>query len=125
MTIAERAKKLRAKSEILEDRAILPSDEVVKYFGKTGFTVLAVDKMNTTDRKTGENRHYYVIAVKEDKTVAVASGQVLTDLLDNLIEDFGGIEEFNDALAKEDFTLLPEFKRSKNGNRYLDFTVID
>lgn len=121
--LAEKAKALRAKSKILEGRNVISSDDVVKMFGKSGFTVIEIDCCNITDRKTGEPRHYYLMAIKEDETVAIGSGQVLTNILDNLVETCGSIEEMNAALQIEDFILIPEMKRSRNGNRYLDFEV--
>lgn len=123
MSIAEKAKNLRKRSTLLEGRDLITSDEIVKIFGKKGLTIDEIDYQKTVDRNTGDPRHYYICAIREDDSVAIGTGQVLTNMLDSLIETYGDIDQFNVALKQEDFTLIPSMKRSKNGNRYLDYEI--
>lgn len=121
--LADKAKALAAKNPILDGREKIDSDKVVELF-KTGFTPKEVARVDIVDRKTGEPKHYYYIAVKEDDTVVISSGQVLTNLIDLLVNDCEDIESLNDALASDDSLLLiPSMKKSQNGNRYLDIEI--
>lgn len=121
--LADKAKALAAKNPILEGREKIDSDKVVELF-KTGFTPKEVARVDIIDRKTGEPKHYYYIAVKEDDTVVISSGQVLTNLIDLLVNDCEDIESLNDALASDgSLLLIPSMKKSQNGNRYLDIEI--
>ena len=118
--LAEMAKSFATKNPILNGREKIDSDKVVELFGK-GFTPKEVARVDITDRKTGEPKHYYYIAVREDDTVIISSGQVLTNVLDQLITNCGDIAALNAALTSDDSLLLiPRIKKSQNGNRYLD-----
>lgn len=118
--LAEMAKAFATKNPILNGREKIDSDKVVELFGK-GFTPKEVARVDITDRKTGEPKHYYYIAVREDDTVIISSGQVLTNVIDHLVNVSNDIESLNAALASDDSLLLiPRMKKSQNGNRYLD-----
>lgn len=118
--LAEMAKAFATKNPILNGREKIDSDKVVELF-KNGFTPKEVARVDITDRKTGEPKHYYYIAVREDDTVIISSGQVLTNVIDHLVNVSNDIESLNAALASDDSLLLiPRMKKSQNGNRYLD-----
>ena len=118
--LAEMAKAFAAKNPILNGREKIDSDKVVELF-KNGFTPKEVARVDITDRKTGEPKHYYYIAVREDDTVIISSGQVLTNVIDHLVNVSNDIESLNAALTSDDSLLLiPRMKKSQNGNRYLD-----
>ena len=118
--LAEMAKAFATKNPILNGREKIDSDKVIELF-KTGFTPKEVARVDITDRKTGEPKHYYYIAVREDDTVIISSGQVLTNVIDHLVNVSNDIESLNAALASDDSLLLiPRMKKSQNGNRYLD-----
>lgn len=118
--LAELAKSFATKNPILNGREKIDSDKVVELF-KNGFTPKEVARVDITDRKTGEPKHYYYIAVREDDTVIISSGQVLTNVIDHLVNVSNDIESLNAALASDDSLLLiPRMKKSQNGNRYLD-----
>ena len=118
--LAEMAKAFATKNPILNGREKIDSDKVVELF-KNGFTPKEVARVDITDRKTGEPKHYYYIAVREDDTVIISSGQVLTNVFDHLVNVSNDIESLNAALASDDSLLLiPRMKKSQNGNRYLD-----
>lgn len=118
--LAEMAKAFATKNPILNGREKIDSDKVVELF-KTGFTPKEVSRVDITDRKTGEPKHYYYIAVREDDTVIISSGQVLTNVIDHLVNVSNDIDSLNAALASDDSLLLiPRMKKSQNGNRYLD-----
>ena len=118
--LAEMAKAFATKNPILNGREKIDSDKVVELFGK-GFTPKEVARVDITDRKTGDPKHYYYIAVREDDTVIISSGQVLTNVIDHLVNVSNDIESLNAALASDDSLLLiPRMKKSQNGNRYLD-----
>lgn len=118
--LAEMAKAFATKNPILNGREKIDSDKVVELF-KNGFTPKEVARVDITDRKTGEPKHYYYIAVREDDTVIISSGQVLTNVIDHLVNVSNDIDSLNAALASDDSLLLiPRMKKSQNGNRYLD-----
>lgn len=118
--LADMAKAFATKNPILNGREKIDSDKVVELF-KNGFTPKEVARVDITDRKTGEAKHYYYIAVREDDTVIISSGQVLTNVIDHLVNVSNDIESLNAALASDDSLLLiPRMKKSQNGNRYLD-----
>lgn len=118
--LANMAKAFATKNPILNGREKIDSDKVVELF-KTGFTPKEVARVDITDRKTGEPKHYYYIAVREDDTVIISSGQVLTNVFDHLVNVSNDIDSLNAALASDDSLLLiPKMKKSQNGNRYLD-----
>ena len=118
--LAEMAKAFATKNPILNGREKIDSDKVVELF-KNGFTPKEVARVDITDRKTGEPKHYYYIAVREDDSVIISSGQVLTNVIDHLVNISNDIESLNAALASDDSLLLiPRMKKSQNGNRYLD-----
>lgn len=118
--LASMAKSFATKNPILNGREKIDSDKVVELF-KTGFTPKEVARVDITDRKTGDPKHYYYIAVREDDTVIISSGQVLTNVIDHLVNVSNDIESLNAALASDDSLLLiPRMKKSQNGNRYLD-----
>lgn len=120
------ADKVNQQDPILNGRERIDSADTVRLFGKNGFTIREVSRKDIVDKKTGEPKHYYYIRVEEDDTVIISSGQVLTEFLDKIInsEDVGSVELFNEYASKDTFTLLPELKKSKGGNRYLDVTVM-
>ena len=121
--LASMAKSIATKNPILNGREKIDSDKVVELF-KNGFTPKEVARVDVNDRKTGEPKHYYYIAVREDDTVIISSGQVLTNLLDNLVNINNDLDALNAALASDDSLLLiPRMKKSQNGNRYLDIEV--
>lgn len=121
--LASMAKSIATKNPILNGREKIDSDKVVELF-KTGFTPKEVARVDVNDRKTGEPKHYYYIAVREDDTVIISSGQVLTNLLDNLVNINNDLDALNAALASDDSLLLiPRMKKSQNGNRYLDIEI--
>lgn len=118
--LAEMAKAFATKNPILNGREKIDSDKVVELF-KNGFTPKEVARVDITDRKTGEPKHYYYIAVREDDTIIISSGQVLTNVIDHLVNVSNDIDSLNAALASDDSLLLiPRMKKSQNGNRYLD-----
>lgn len=118
--LADMAKAFATKNPILNGREKIDSDKVVELF-KNGFTPKEVARVDITDRKTGEPKHYYYIAVREDDTVIISSGQVLTNVFDHLVNVSNDIDSLNAALASDDSLLLiPRMKKSQNGNRYLD-----
>ena len=118
--LADMAKTFATKNPILNGREKIDSDKVVELF-KNGFTPKEVARVDITDRKTGEPKHYYYIAVREDDTVIISSGQVLTNVFDHLVNVSNDIDSLNAALASDDSLLLiPRMKKSQNGNRYLD-----
>ncbi len=121
--LADKAKALAAKNPILNGREKIDSDKVVELF-KNGFTPKEVARVDIIDKKTGEPKHYYYIAVREDDTVIISSGQVITNMFDQLVNNCGDIESLNAALTSDDSLLLiPSMKKSQNGNRYLDVEV--
>ena len=123
--LANMAKSFANSNPILNGREKIDSDTIVKSFSK-GFTPKEVARVDITDRNTGEPKHYYYIAIKEDDTVIISSGHVLTNLLDQLATTCGDVDSLNAALATDDSLLLiPSMKKSKNGNRYLDITVAE
>lgn len=118
--LADMAKAYATKNPILNGREKIDSDKVVELF-KTGFTPKEVARVDITDRKTGEPKHYYYIAVREDDTVIISSGQVLTSILDQLVANCGDVAALNAVLEIDNSLLLiPWMKKSQNGNRYLD-----
>lgn len=120
-TLAERTRKLMEKNPILEGRNKIDSETVVRMFGKSFFTPKEVARVDIIDRKTGEPKHYYYVAIREDDTVIISSGHVLTNMLDGIISEVGSIEDFNKELETDDtFRLVPAMIRGKSGNRYMD-----
>ena len=123
--LAAMAKAFATSNPILNGREKIDSDTLVKSFGK-GFTPKEVSRVDITDRKTGDPKHYYYIAIREDDTVVISSGQVLTNLLDQLVSTCGDVESLNASLESDDSLLLiPKMERSKNGNKYLNITVAE
>lgn len=122
--LSDIAKEVLSGNPILDGRTKIDSDKTVALFGQRGFTVAEISRNDITDKKTGEPKHYYYVAVKEDDTVIISSGQVFTTFLDRMIDRVGSIEEFNAACEVEEFILKPEFVKSKNGNKYMNVTVI-
>lgn len=121
--LADLAKSFANSNPILNGREKIDSDTLVRSFGK-GFTPKEVSRADIIDKKTGEPKHYYYIAIREDDTVIVTSGQVLTNLIDQLVTTCGDVESLNASLAADDsLVLIPSMKKSKNGNRYLDITI--
>lgn len=124
-TLAKRAAALAAKDPIMEGRSKIDSSEVVRLYGKTGFTVKEISRRDITDQKTGLEKHFYYVRIDEDDTVIISTGQAFTGLLDKLVDDCGSVEEFNAIAADDDFMLLPAMKRSANGNKYMNVTIMD
>lgn len=121
--LADLAKSFANSNPILNGREKIDSDTLVRSFGK-GFTPKEVSRADIIDKKTGEPKHYYYIAIREDDTVIVTSGQVLTNLIDQLVTTCGDVDSLNASLAADDsLVLVPSMKKSKNGNRYLDITI--
>lgn len=121
--LADLAKSFANSNPILNGREKIDSDTLVRSFGK-GFTPKEVSRADIIDKKTGEPKHYYYIAIREDDTVIVTSGQVLTNLIDQLVTTCGDVDSLNASLAADDsLVLIPSMKKSKNGNRYLDITI--
>lgn len=122
--LADMARSLAASNPILSGREKIDSDTLVRSFGKSGFSPKEVARADIVDKKTGEPKHYYYIAIREDDTVIVTSGQVLTNLIDQLVTTCGDVESLNSSLAADDsLVLIPSMKKSKNGNRYLDIQI--
>ena len=126
-TLGAMAKKVMAADPILEGREKMDTQDVVRIYGKKGFTVKEISRRDITDRKTGEAKHYYYVAIKEDDTVIITTGQVFTDFLDRIVSEVGSVEEFN-AIANypdEDFVLYPEIVKGKSGNKYMKVTAAE
>lgn len=124
-TLAKRAAAIAAKDPIMEGRSKIDSAEVVRLYGKRGFTVKEISRRDIVDQKTGLEKHFYYVRIAEDDTIIISTGQAFTGLLDKLVEDIGSVEEFNKIAEDDDFMLIPEMVRSANGNKYMKVTIVE
>ncbi|MBO5526337.1 MAG: hypothetical protein J5993_06265 [Clostridia bacterium] len=111
-SLRERARELTTLSELMVDREKISTEDIIRNFdGK--ITISAVDIV-----EQDEHTRYGVVIFKEQLTVFYCTGKILTGIIDELVNDYGSIDNVNKILREEGglSIKLTESKTRENKN---------
>lgn len=112
-------------SPLMEGRVKISTADVKRNF-KDGITIIAVDKMTGSDKRTGEAKEYAIIQFAEDDSVFLFGGKILSSIVFGWLEAYNGdVEACNTELkAAGGVKVKLETSRTKDGNDVTRITVI-